>query len=637
MKKRILLFSAIFASVGAAKAQNTNTFPSTGNVGIGTTAPGTLLDVKGSQSSNWLTTFNNINAIGHQMYFGYTNPSGTAYGLYIEGAANANYSRYLQLGADKFVVRGDGYVGIGTIDPTEKFHVYGGSAYIQSTSLSGGNVLTLRSEADNQGEYTGIGLHVNGGMQFGAIRSILGPTGFSRLGLFTGDNAGNTLSEKFSILSNNGNVGIGTTNPLQKFVVSNQGADGFEVYLSTPGLIGLQAYNRASSVYSKMQFDASQFGFMYGKVGIGTTSPDKDLTIKSNGIIGFEYTANGSGSYHTITGGGIDPMSFTVAPFSDPAGAIFKFNGNTGTKVTILNGGNVGIGTATPTAGLEIMNPTGNAHNQLLRLNSPGDGSQAHFVRNAAGYFWDSWTHNDVEDFSLHYNPLDPNPMLAFNSTALVIRKSGNIGIGTHEPAANLQIGNSTQNGLINLGGYSNIGCLRSSGDFFAGRNVYAEYGSAAENDKIKVYQNSGYGFSAMQMTYQGDINFYAKSGAVSVNEQANLDAYNVFKIAGDGTTYARAIEITMDAFPDYVFEKEYALMTLSEVEAYIKANKHLPNVPSASELEKNGANVADLMKIQMEKIEELTLYLIEMKKADAELKKENEEIKKQLLILQNK
>lgn len=73
MKKRILLFSAILASVGAAKAQNTNTFPATGNVGFGITDPGTLLYVKGSQASNWLTTFNNSNPIGRQMYFGYTN------------------------------------------------------------------------------------------------------------------------------------------------------------------------------------------------------------------------------------------------------------------------------------------------------------------------------------------------------------------------------------------------------------------------------------------------------------------------------------------------------------------------------------------------------------------------------------
>ncbi len=71
----------------------------------------------------------------------------------------------------------------------------------------------------------------------------------------------------------NGYVGIGTTTPQQKFAVSNNGAEGLEVYLAQPtGLVGLQSFNRATSSYSKMQFDASQFAFMEGNVLIGQAS-----------------------------------------------------------------------------------------------------------------------------------------------------------------------------------------------------------------------------------------------------------------------------------------------------------------------------------------------------------------------------
>ena len=70
----------------------------------------------------------------------------------------------------------------------------------------------------------------------------------------------------------------------------------------------------------------------------------------------------------------------------------------------------------------------------------------------------------------------------------------------------------------------------------------------------------------------------------------------------------------------DYVFAKDYKLMPLQEVEQHIQEKGHLPNMPSASEVEKDGIAVGDIIKRQQEKIEELTLYLIEMKKQNDEL-----------------
>jgi len=67
--------------------------------------------------------------------------------------------------------------------------------------------------------------------------------------------------------------------------------------------------------------------------------------------------------------------------------------------------------------------------------------------------------------------------------------------------------------------------------------------------------------------------------------------------------------------WPDYVFNKNYKLPGLHEVEDFINKYQHLPGIPSAKDLEKNGLNIGEMQKMQMEKIEELTLYIIELKK----------------------
>lgn len=74
----------------------------------------------------------------------------------------------------------------------------------------------------------------------------------------------------------------------------------------------------------------------------------------------------------------------------------------------------------------------------------------------------------------------------------------------------------------------------------------------------------------------------------------------------------------------DYVFEPTYKLMTLDKVESFVKENKHLPNVPSAEEMSKNGLDVMQTSAKLMEKVEELTLYIIELNKEIQALKKQN-------------
>jgi trimeric autotransporter adhesin len=90
-------------------------------------------------------------------------------------------------------------------------------------------------------------------------------------------------------------------------------------------------------------------------------------------------------------------------------------------------------------------------------------------------------------------------------------------------------------------------------------------------------------------------------------------------------------IERTSNAWPDYVFEPGYKLPGLGELENFIHTNGHLPGVPTAKEVEENGYSVASLDATLLEKIEELTLYLIEQKKLNEKQQQEIEELRTQV------
>jgi hypothetical protein len=83
-----------------------------------------------------------------------------------------------------------------------------------------------------------------------------------------------------------------------------------------------------------------------------------------------------------------------------------------------------------------------------------------------------------------------------------------------------------------------------------------------------------------------------------------------------------KKVKVTLEAFPDYVFKPNYKLRSLKETEEFIAQNGHLPEVPCAEEVAENGADLGELNKILLKKVEELTLHLIRMQKEIEELKK---------------
>ncbi len=145
------------------------------------------------------------------------------------------------------------------------------------------------------------------------------------------------------------------------------------------------------------------------------------------------------------------------------------------------------------------------------------------------------------------------------------------------------------------------------------------------------------YGISYPQTAYFTGplVNYFAGSVGVGTAHPGN------YKLAVDGAIGARRIKVTQETWADFVFAPEYQLPSLYKVEEYLQHNRHLPGIPSAAEVKKEGLDLGDMNKKLLQKVEELTLYMIQQqKKLDEALQRvtavemENREIKKELSSL---
>jgi len=102
------------------------------------------------------------------------------------------------------------------------------------------------------------------------------------------------------------------------------------------------------------------------------------------------------------------------------------------------------------------------------------------------------------------------------------------------------------------------------------------------------------------------------------------VDYYPANKLDVNGTVRAKEVRVNTWGWPDFVFAKDYELLSLAEVEAYIETQGHLPGIPSAVEVAANGVDLMVINAKLLQKVEELTLYVIEQNK---ELNKQDKEI----------
>jgi len=108
-------------------------------------------------------------------------------------------------------------------------------------------------------------------------------------------------------------------------------------------------------------------------------------------------------------------------------------------------------------------------------------------------------------------------------------------------------------------------------------------------------------------------INTFGNVGVGTMNPTSKLTVA--------GNINSREVKVTVDAGADFVFENNYNLPSLDSVDKYIKENKHLPEIASADEMKKDGINLSEMNIKLLQKMEEMTLYMIEMKKENEQLK----------------
>ncbi|WP_435352547.1 hypothetical protein [Emticicia sp. SJ17W-69] len=197
---------------------------------------------------------------------------------------------------------------------------------------------------------------------------------------------------------------------------------------------------------------------------------------------------------------------------------------------------------------------------------------------------------------------------------------SNNMGIGTES----LRFATGSQNTAVGTWAGRGTAAYAGSNNVFIG---YSSGSSETGSDKLYISNSS----TPTPLVYGDFATKYLAVGEVAAADRAAATSGG-YRLLVKGGMITEKIKVAVAGtadWADYVFEPSYKLLSLDKVESFVKENKHLPNVPSAEEMSKNGLDVMQTSAKLMEKIEELTLYMIEMNKEIKALKEENAKLKK--------
>lgn len=175
---------------------------------------------------------------------------------------------------------------------------------------------------------------------------------------------------------------------------------------------------------------------------------------------------------------------------------------------------------------------------------------------------------------------------------------------------------------------------------------VFHRYGTggpqfrlAADGSNVLYLESAGANSARNPNPYGGSQNLYFKrlhiDGELSIDKNVGIGIINPNnKLDVNGTIHSKEVKVDMNGWSDFVFKKGYDLPTLAEVEKQINEKGHLANISSEEDVLKNGINLGEMDAKLLRKIEELTLYLIEIKKENAEMKNKQEALEKKVLLL---
>lgn len=277
----------------------------------------------------------------------------------------------------------------------------------------------------------------------------------------------------------------------------------------------------------------------------------------------------------------------------------------TGTHIYTTNPGNVGIGTNSPTEKLTI-----NATDPAIRfLNSGTEKGSLQAIGNdmQLGTYASNTTGN------IQFNIRGVNRM--------TVASDGKVGIGITAPVSRFQIGTGfdaslSSHGYLMMGAENGTNLIMDNNEIMARNNGAASHLYLQNEGGNVTIGDPSYFNASHRLGVEGNL---VVTGAIRIGTTVGPVGY---KLAVDGKAICTELMVrTVVNWPDYVFNNDYELRKLDEVENYIKINNHLPGVPAAKIIEKEGMNVGDMQKLQMEKIEELTLYIIALKKEIDQLK----------------
>lgn len=249
--------------------------------------------------------------------------------------------------------------------------------------------------------------------------------------------------------------------------------------------------------------------------------------------------------------------------------------------------GNVGIGTTNPGARLEVHNEGDN----IMILEDALSGNELLIG-----------TDSGLPGF-LRFRPRGGDGLAFTNNgdeIGLFVRAdNAYVGLGTKSPGAQLEVHNTGDNVMI-------IEDTQNGNELLIGTDAQLP-------NFLRFRPRGGTGLA---FTNNGDdIGLFVRAtdGSIGIGT-TNIPA--PYKMAIDGSLICEEVRVELSqSWPDYVFENDYELMPLEDVAKHIEAKKHLPGIPAASEVASEGIAVGEMQRKMMEKIEELTLYLIQLQK----------------------